>query len=126
MQEDETQTGYVSGQRPCNIALRTERAELCSILHAKGVTHVDMYYDAYDDSGAVENVDIFPPDAQIDDNLQCRLKNFGFDFAYDLNPGFETDGGATGQLIWHIQNDKIDLRHEACYREYTVTSYEGL
>ncbi len=126
MQEDETQTGYLSQQRQRNIALRAEPAKLCRILHAKGVTQVDMYYDAYDDSGAIENVDVLPLNIQIDENLQCRLKNFGFDFAYDLNPGFKIDGGATGQLIWQMQDDKINLRHETCYREYTVISYEGL
>lgn len=102
------------------------RAELLDALRALGARSIEIYYDGYDDNGSVEFVEIKPSGIELPDPVRRQVDAFGFDFAYDLHPGFEIDGGASGELTWDLTSDSIDVRHNECYREYNTVTYEGL
>ncbi|MGY9039407.1 MAG: DUF6878 family protein [Rhodobacterales bacterium] len=86
------------------------RADLLADLLLLGVARVEMAYEGYDDSGNVESVCFIPP-TEISDALLRRVEDFGWDFAYSFDPGFEIGCGGSGSLDWNLQTDKITVRH---------------
>jgi hypothetical protein len=125
-QINDIQTTYLANLKSAEMALIAARAELLEALRALGVCSVDIDYEGYDDDGSVSQTVITPCDIVLENDLEHRLENFAFDFAYDLNPGFEIDGGASGHLNWDLNADSIDVQHHQCYQEYVTTLHEGL
>jgi hypothetical protein len=87
------------------------RAGLLADLRVLGITRIEMDYSGYDDSGNVESVQYTPSTIVITEELNSRVENFGWDFAYPYNPGFEVCCGGSGCIDWCLNTDKIDLTY---------------
>lgn len=74
------------------------RAELITKLDALGVTAVTARYEAYGDSGNVEEVCATPDHIKLDHDLEHQIGNFAWGVAYDQHPGFENNEGGYGVL----------------------------
>ena len=81
------------------------RAALLVELRAIGVTNIGVQYEGYGDSGNVEDVVVTPDAITLTEELRRRVEDFGWDFAYALNPGFENNEGGYGELTWAIETD---------------------
>lgn len=98
------------------------RAKLLTELRAIGVTCIDMQYEGYTGAGKIEYVEVEPDTSKLTDELRRRVEDFGWDFAYALNTGFETDEGCDGELNWDLEADEIDICHST---RYTETTFQG-
>ena len=102
------------------------RAALLTELRGLGVTGLDVQYEGYGDSGNVEDVTPSPLAIKLESEVNRRVEDFAWDFAYALNPGFENNEGGYGSLEWNLQNDKITISHSNRYVESDTTEYEDL
>lgn len=102
------------------------RAALLSELRALGVTSIEVQYEGYGDSGNVEDVVVTPDAITLTEELRRRVEDFGWDFAYALSPGFESNEGGYGELTWVLEVDKIDVSHSNRYVASETTDHEGL
>ena len=105
--------------------LKTERASLLPKLRALGIEEIEGRYDGYADSGNVGDITISPEGAQIAD-LEPRLKDFVWDIAYNLNPGFEINEGGEGTVTWNVVDDRIDVDHANFYTGRDVHLHEDV
>ena len=102
------------------------RAALLTELRALGVRSIEVQYEGYGDSGNVEDVVVAPDTVTLTNDLRRRVEDFGWDFAYALNPGFENNEGGYGELSWSLEADKIDVSYSNRYIETNTTEHEGL
>ena len=106
-------------------ALRKERAEILTLLQSAEVTEVEAFYDGYGDSGNVSEVSTTPTSAKISE-FEERLKDFVWEIAYMLHPGFEIDDGGEGTLTWDVTKDRIDLDHADFFSERVPHLHEDI
>lgn len=83
-------------------ALKFQRGEILRSLRAVGVACVVGTYDAYGDSGNVEDISLSPAEIHPSDAMRARLDRFIWAFVYQLHPGFENNDGGYGELRWDI------------------------
>lgn len=102
------------------------RAVLLADLRVLGVARVEMYYEGYEDSGNVDFINFTPSNVMIAESLNHRVEDFGWDFAYSCNPGFENACGGGGTLYWNLETDSISIEHSDFGEEAEPTLYEGL
>lgn len=102
------------------------RAALLSELRVLGVTSIEVQYEGYGDSGNVEDVVVTPDTITLTEELRRHVEDFGWDFAYALNPGFENNEGGYGELTWALEADKIDVSHSNRYIASETIEHEGL
>ncbi len=91
-----------------------------------GVTLLEVQYEGYGDSGNVEDVTPTPTEIKLESEVNRRVEDFAWDFAYALNPGFENNEGGYGSLEWNLETDKITISHSNRYVESDTTEYEDL
>lgn len=127
-----------------------QRAALFTILVNAGIDRVEANYDAYGDSGNVENVDLFcktppapPPEGPdcaqaespapyqvvkgaIADDVMTRLQDFFWSSVYVLHPGFENNDGGYGEIAWDIGRNAISIEHNERFVDVSCYSYEDL
>ena len=115
-----------AAQKKAEAARVETRAALLTELRALGVALLEVQYEGYGDSGNVEDVTPTPTEIKLDTDLNRRVEDFAWDFAYALNPGFENNEGGYGSLEWNLQNDKITISHSNRYVESDTTEYEDL
>ncbi|MXX87935.1 MAG: hypothetical protein F4213_13140 [Boseongicola sp. SB0677_bin_26] len=93
------------------------RIDLKRILGSRGAASVTATYEGYGDSGNVTALAVRGNDAaivpELDDALGERLKDFCWDVAYAEHPGFEIDAGASGEIRWNLQEDRMELDHHS-------------
>ena len=102
------------------------RAAFLTELRALGVRSIKVQYEGYGDSGNVEYVVVSPDTITLTEGMRRRVEDFGWDFAYAVNPGFENNEGGYGELSWSLEADKIDVSHSNRYIETNTTEHEGL
>ena len=90
--------------------VRDARAELLVLLRNANVTGIEAHYDGYGDSGNVSEVSATPEGTSISE-VDERLRDFVWDIASMLHPGFEIDDGGEGTLTWDVTKNRIDLDH---------------
>lgn len=103
-----------------------DRAVLHAFLQSKGVTRVDAQYDAYGDSGNVEDITFTPVTVMIETAQKEALRDFIWSMAYALHPGFENNDGGDGEVVWQIDEDKIQIEHRERFTDYNLYTYEDL
>ena len=103
-----------------------DRAVLRAFLQSKGVTRVDAQYDAYGDSGNVEDITFTPVTVMIETTQEEALRDFIWSMAYALHPGFENNDGGDGEVVWEIDEDKIQIEHRERFTDYNLYTYEDL
>ncbi|GFE67099.1 DUF6878 family protein [Litoreibacter roseus] len=113
-------------QRQRETALKDERARLLVALRAAGATGVTVQYDAYGDSGNVQDMTLEPVGTELSSEDAKALENFGWDQAYSLHPGFENNEGGYGEMTWDITEDRIDLTHHDRFVDHDTTTHEGV
>ena len=95
------------------------------------------YYNAYGDSGNVEEISVVRVGKDADGNklkepvillrdLETILENFIWSFAYAKSPGFENNEGGFGTLTWDLGTDTITLEHSNRYMETEDYVWEDL
>ena len=115
-----------AAQKKAEAARVETRAALLTELRALGVALLEVQYEGYGDSGNVEDVTPTPTEIKLDTDLNRRVEDFAWDFAYALNPGFENNEGGYGSLEWNLETDKITISHSNRYVESDTTEYEDL
>lgn len=103
---------------------RAVRVDIVSILRGLGITQITARYDGYGDSGNVDDVTSVP-DVEISD-LEMRLKDFLWQVAYNLHPGFEINDGGYGEISWDIKVDRIDVDHSERFTDTNEYSHEDV
>ena len=103
-----------------------DRAVLRAFLQSKGVTRVDAQYDAYGDSGNVEDITFTPVTVMIETTQEEALRDFIWSMAYALHPGFENNDGGDGEVVWEIDEDKIQIEHRERFTDYNLYTHEDL
>lgn len=117
---------YAAAQKKAEAARLETRAALLTELRALGVTLLEVQYEGYGDSGNVEDVTPTPTEIKLESEVNRRVEDFAWDFAYALNPGFENNEGGYGSLEWNLETDKITISHSNRYVESDTTEYEDL
>ena len=117
---------YLKAQEEAEAARTEIRAGLLKDLRALGATCVAVSYEGYGDSGNVEDITVTPSSLALAPDLDRRVQEFGWDFAYALSSGFENNDGGRGTLTWHLETDKIDVIHHDHYVASETTEHEGL
>jgi hypothetical protein len=96
---------------------RQTLAVTCDRLSELGVTLVDITYDGYGDSGAIESVRAFAGDKEtkLPDDVDEALQ----DVACELLPGgWEINDGSFGELVLDVAGRKITRQHNWRSTEY--------
>ena len=115
-----------AAQKKAEAARVETRTALFMELRALGVTLLEVQYEGYGDSGNVEDVTPSPLAIKLESEVNRRVEDFAWDFAYALNPGFENNEGGYGSLEWNLETDKITISHSNRYVESDTTEYEDL
>lgn len=125
---------------------RVLRAELVAILRDAGVETVTAHYDAYGDSGNIEEVALLPelpkletvaveeeadrPREDADPRLTkadaSKLDDFLWSTVYGLHPGFENNEGGYGDISWDVCADGISIEHSDRFVDVNCYSHEGV
>lgn len=119
-------TQYLEIQNRAQEARDETRAALLADLRTLGATLIEVDYEGYGDSGNVESVTVTPAMITLTTELNRRLEDFGWDFAYALSPGFENNEGGYGTLTWDVEADKINVSHSTRYVDSDTTEHEDL
>lgn len=125
--------------------VREDRTELLAVLQAAGIEGVEAHYDAYGDSGNVEDVTLLPdlpeadqpvvsegelplgmPAPRIPDPFMIRLKDMLWSTVYSLHPGFENNEGGYGDITWDITDDSMSIEHSERFVDVNCYSHEGV
>lgn len=122
---DQFQEWEAERRRNAEKRIREERAELLVLLRDSNVTGIKACYDGYGDSGNVSELCATPEGVNIS-KLDVRLKDFVWDVAYMLHPGFEINDGGEGTLVWDVTKDRIDLDHADFYSERIPYLHEDI
>ena len=105
-------------------ALATNRAAMLKKLTEAGITKVEGEYEGYGDSGNSSIAALEPDGKTLSDEGKRDLEALIWDFAYNLNPGFEINEGGNGELSWDIPNDRVDVSHRAVIEQ--LEEYENV
>jgi len=105
--------------------IRNERAELLALLRNAKITGIEANYDGYADSGNVSELSATPESVEVGE-LDSRLRDFTWDIASMLHPGFEIDDGGEGTLTWDVTEDRIDLDHADFFSERIPYLHEDI
>ena len=111
MKQEDFFTQMSAEQALAERKLSETRATIVAELRSAGVARARIHYEGYDDDGNVGCIELEPPHISLPDSLHQRLEDFGWEFAYSYNPGFENDCGGGGELDWNLQRDAIDLSY---------------
>ncbi len=130
--------------------VRQIRADLLVSLREAGIDRVEAHYDAYGDSGNVEEVTLLPelpeaelsaavaveppegelppgePHPRLPDAIMTRLQDMLWSTVYALHPGFENNEGGYGDITWDIATDQIAIEHSERFVDVTSYSHEGV
>lgn len=125
--------------------IRQQRTELLLVLQAAGIDSVEAHYDAYGDSGNVEDVTLLPelpeaeqpavnegelpldqPAPRIPDPVMSRLQDMLWSTVYALHPGFENNDGGFGDITWDLAVDTMAIEHNERFTDYNSYSHEGV
>lgn len=125
---------------------RILRSELVAVFRASGVETVKAHYDAYGDSGNIEEVVLLPelpkvetvaigaeadrPQEVADPRLTTadasKLDDFLWSTVYGLHPGFENNEGGFGDITWDVTADSISIEHSDRFVDVNCYSHEGV
>lgn len=119
-------SSYRESERKRQDKTRFERGDMLRSLRTVGVTEITGTYDAYGDSGNVEDIAIVPAEISVSDDMDSRLLDLIWDTAYGLHPGFENNDGGFGELTWDVVADTIDLEHGDRFTDVNYTNHEGI
>lgn len=108
------------------LSLQGARAEQLKTLTALNISQVDAKYDAYGDSGNIEDITVTPKGVELDDAQETTLSDFLWSVAYQLHPGFENNDGGYGELRWDITRDVIDVDHNERFTDCTSYIHEDV
>lgn len=125
-QKTDYQAIHLAAQKRDDDARVETRAALLVELRALGVTGIEVQYDGYADEGNVEDMTATPEEIKLEYELNSKVEDFGWDFAYALNPGFEDNEGGYGSLDWNIETDKITVSHSNRFIDSDTTVSEDL
>lgn len=130
--------------------VRKIRTDLLGSLRAAGITSVEAHYDAYGDSGNIEQVTLLPelpeserpaaaeavplesevpldePPSRLPDAIMTRLQDMLWSTVYALHPGFENNEGGYGDIIWDLATDQIAIEHSDRFVDVNSYSHEGV
>jgi hypothetical protein len=135
--------------------VRQIRADLLVSLREAGIDRVEAHYDAYGDSGNIEEVTLLPelpepelpepqrsaaaavvppegelplgaPHPRLPDAIMTRLQDMLWSTVYALHPGFENNEGGYGDITWDIATDQIAIEHSERFVDVTSYSHEGV
>lgn len=130
--------------------VRKIRTDLLGSLRAAGIDRVEAHYDAYGDSGNIEQVTLLPelpeserpaaaeavplesevpldePPSRLPDAIMTRLQDMLWSTVYALHPGFENNEGGYGDIIWDLATDQIAIEHSARFVDVNCYSHEGV
>lgn len=133
-------------QRERELENRANRDKLLALLRATGVETVSAHYDAYGDSGNIEEVVLLPeppkpepievelePDRPQEDGDPrltkadaSKLDDFLWSTVYVLHPGFENNEGGYGDISWDVTADSISIEHNERFVDVNCYSHEGV
>ena len=102
------------------------REGLVALLTAQGVTQIEATYDAYGDSGNVEDISITPDSVTLDNTTDSNLRDLLWSMAYALHPGFENNDGGDGEISWDLTSDKMSIDHRERFTDYNHYSHEDI
>lgn len=97
--------------------LMARRDSLRQDLSTLGINVVTATYDGYGDSGNVKHLAVTPDNVELGVKFRERLSDFCWDVAYTEHPGLEIDAGGQGELKWNLQENRIDLDHQANFED---------
>jgi hypothetical protein len=100
------------------------RKSLRRIMQDANIKTVTAEYDGYSDDGNVSEITFTPQTLTVSNKAIGRLKDYAWAVAYNLNPGFENEGGGYGTLEWDIPKDSITVDHT--YRSEEHQHYEDV
>lgn len=135
--------------------VRKIRADLLVSLREAGIDRVEAHYDAYGDSGNIEEVtllpeppepelpepelsaaaEVVPPDGELSlgephprlpDAIMSRLQDMLWSTVYALHPGFENNEGGYGDITWDLATDQIAIEHSERFVDVNSYSHEGV
>ncbi|WP_171182071.1 DUF6878 family protein [Ruegeria sp. HKCCD8929] len=110
--------------------LAGKRTALLPKLRKLGIEQIEATYDGYGDSGNIEDVILFPEgvrgDAALEANQLEGLEDFLWAVAYNLNPGFEINDGAYGEISWDLRTDRIDVSHSERFTDTRYSEHEDV
>ena len=107
------------------VRIREERSELLALLRKANVTFIEAHYDGYGDSGNVSELAPKPAESKISE-FDERLRDFVWDIAAMLHPGFEIDDGGEGVLTWDVNRNRIDLDHADFFMDRIQELHEDI
>ncbi len=110
----------------CDLERAAIRADLLRACRAAGATALEAQYDAYGDSGNIEDLSFVPAGIIAVGATETRLADFLWQVAYDRHPGFENNEGGYGEIVWDLDADTISLDHADRYVEVSHTYSEDL
>lgn len=102
-----------------------QRHDVIGKLRLAGVEAVDATYDAYGDSGNVDDVTL-TPEVTLDDAVMMDLRDLLWAVVYDLHPGFENNDGGMGEISWDVVADKISVEHAERFTDLNHYSHEDV
>ena len=115
-----------SQANPSQAELVGPRKGLLTELRALGVSQIEVWYEADEDTGSVESVNFMPASVAVPKDMRERVAAFGLDFTYSINLGFKDSLANRGALTWDLLQDNIDTDHIE-YRSYTENvTHQGL
>jgi len=122
---DRFQASEAERRRKTENRLCSERADLLLFLRNGDVTGIEARYDGYGDSGNVSEISATPGGIDLSE-IDERLRDFVWEMATMLHPGFEIDDGGEGTLTWDVTKDRIDLDHADFYVERIQELHEDI
>ena len=113
------------------------RANFLKELRAMGADELVSSYNAYGDSGNVEDLGVFKEvkdeqhgaikiPLELPSEMDIKLQDFVWAIAYQQSPGFENNEGGFGTLTWDLGTDTIMLEHSNRYMETEDYVWEDL
>lgn len=115
----------------CQQRFKDTRPVILKIMNEAKITHVSVCYSGSGDSGCVDLISTEPKGIDLTvpvivDGKSIRPDQLLEDYVYDAltihHDGWENNDGASGELVWDIAADTVDLNH---YSYYTESEYTG-
>lgn len=133
---------YLAGQAERNATADLEiaavKASLLPLFKMHGIAKVDIRFDGYADSGAIEQTTFFDADGQVIDcpdisvsregRDDVKLASLLEDFAYEVlerhHDGWEINDGAFGELLIDVAEENFQLDRNLRFTSYDSRSTE--
>lgn len=133
---------YLAGQAERNATADLEiaavKASLLPLFKMHGIAKVDIRFDGYADSGAIEQTTFFDADGQVIDcpdisvsregRDDVKLASLLEDFAYEVlerhHDGWEINDGAFGELLIDVAEENFQLDCNLRFTSYDSRSTE--